>query len=99
MIGITFIDRIEGSKKHGLIIGSIVGFIFFDMVYTASIINYAIQSELNVYLLKAISKLVENKMYGDLDEGFKVSQVFNSSSFTAVSKYRTSEMQRAISRC
>lgn len=63
--------QITGSTKHGLIMGSIVGFVFLDMVYTASIINYAIQSELNVYLLKAVSKLAENKMYNNLDEGYK----------------------------
>ena len=52
--------------------GSIIGFIFLDLVYAASIINYAIQSELNVHLLKAIARLVDNKIYSDLDEAYKV---------------------------
>eukprot|EP00731_Ephydatia_muelleri_P011633 Em0006g527a len=63
--------QITGSTKHGLIMGSVIGFIFLDLVYAASIINYVIQSELNVYLLKAISRLADNKMYGNLDEVYK----------------------------
>ena len=63
--------QISGSIKHGLIMGSIIGFIFLDLVYAASIINYAIQSELNVHLLKAIARLVDNKIYSDLDEAYK----------------------------
>ena len=53
---------------------SILGFMFLDLVYVASIINYAIQSELNVYLLKAISRSVKNKIYSDLDESYKVNE-------------------------
>eukprot|EP00731_Ephydatia_muelleri_P011632 Em0006g526a len=63
--------NIAGSTKHTLIALSIVGFIFMDLVYVASIINYAIQSELNVYLLKAISRSVNNKIYSDVDESCK----------------------------
>ena len=66
------IVRISGSTKQALIVLSIIGFIFLDLVYAASIINYAIQSELNVYLLKAIARLVDNKLYRDLDEAYKV---------------------------
>ena len=72
MLSLVLIRRITGSTKHGLIMGSVIGFIFLDLVYAASIINYAIQSELNVYLLKAISRLADNKMYGNLDEVYKV---------------------------
>ena len=72
MLSLVLIRRITGSTKHGLIMGSVIGFIFLDLVYAASIINYVIQSELNVYLLKAISRLADNKMYGNLDEVYKV---------------------------
>ena len=68
----VLIGRIAGSTKQAFIVLSVVGFIFLDIIYTASIINYAIQSELNLYLLKAISKSVDNKIYSNLDEGYKV---------------------------
>ena len=71
-LSLVLIGRIEESQKRTLIVFSIIGFFFLDMVYTASIINYAIQSELNVYLLKAISKSVDNKMYNNLEECYKV---------------------------
>ena len=49
-----------------------MGFIFVDLVYTASIINYAIQSELIVYLLNTISKAVDNQA---LDRSYMVNKL------------------------
>ena len=72
----VLIGRIAGSAKQALIVLSVIGFIFLDIIYTASIINYAIQSELNLYLLSAISKSVDNKKYNNLDEGCKVNGIF-----------------------
>ncbi len=41
----------------------LIGFLFFDFVYVAAVVNYAAQSEMNIYLLDAIKKLVQDKGY------------------------------------
>ena len=63
---------IEGSEKIGLVTFSIIGFIFFDVVYVVAVMNYAAQSELNIYLLRAIRMLVERKQYENMDMAIKV---------------------------
>ena len=67
--------RFRGSGKIVLIILDLVGFIAFDIVYVAAVMNYAAQSEMNIYLLRAIRKLIEDKSYGNtqLDSSIKVS--------------------------
>ena len=57
-----------------LIILDLVGFVFFDIVYVAAVLNYAVQSEMNIYLLRAVRKLIEDKCYGttQLDSSIKV---------------------------
>ena len=67
-------SRIEGDWKIVLIILDLIGFLFFDMVYVAAVMNYAAQSEMNIYLLSAIRKLVQDKSYGEagLDGSIKV---------------------------
>ena len=47
-----------------LLILDLIGFLFFDLVYVAAVMNYAAQSEMNIYLLTAIRKLVQDKGYG-----------------------------------
>ena len=63
--------RIAGSTKQGLIVAAVVGFVIFDVVYIASLMNYAIQSEMNIYLLHAIAKLTKEKKYKHFDEAIK----------------------------
>ena len=52
----------------------LIGFLFFDMVYVAAVMNYAAQSEMNIYLLSAIKTLVQDKGYEGtgLDASIKV---------------------------
>ena len=44
------------------------------MVYVAAVMNYAAQSEMNIYLLRAVKKLIQDKGYGnaELDDAIKV---------------------------
>jgi len=57
-----------------LLILDLIGFVFFDLVYVVAVVNYAAQSEMNIYLLSAIKKLVHDKGYGEdgLDASIKV---------------------------
>ena len=64
--------RLEGPKKLGLIIFSLVGFLFFDILYVAVVVNYAAQSEMNIYFLRAITSLVKTKKYDSLETAIKV---------------------------
>ena len=45
---------------------------FFDGVYVAAVMNYAIQSELNIALLRSVCMKVKNKGYNDFDAAIKV---------------------------
>ena len=67
-------SSIKGGAKVVLLIIDLVGFLAFDLVYVAAVMNYAAQSEMNIYLLSAITSLVQNKGYGDtgLDASIKV---------------------------
>ena len=56
-----------------LLIYSIVGFMFFDAVYVAAVVNYAVQSEMNIYLLQSIKLRVLSRKYETTDEAIKVS--------------------------
>ena len=64
--------RITGVEKYILLIVSLIGFVFFDGVFAAAVVNYAIQSELNIFLLHAICIKVKNKMYRYMDVAIKV---------------------------
>ena len=63
--------RITGEEKKILIIVSIIGFVFHDGVYVAAVVNYAIQSELNISLLRYICMKVK-KRYDMFDAAIKV---------------------------
>jgi len=60
----------DGVKIFLLII-SMIGFVAFDMVYVSAVMNYAAQSEMNIYLLRAIRQLVETKEYTEIDNAIK----------------------------
>lgn len=64
--------RITGVEKYVLLIFSLIGFIFFDGVYVSAVMNYAIQSELNISLLHSICMKVKNKKYTSIDVAIKV---------------------------
>jgi len=61
-----------GGVKKFLIAISLIGFVAFDMVYVSAVMNYAAQSEMNIYLLRAIRQLVETKEYTEIDNAIKV---------------------------
>ena len=70
--------RIQGAINHGLTIFSHIGFIFFDVVYVAAVMNYVAQSEMNIYLLCAIKSFVlDNKYHNNMKEAMKVSVKLN----------------------
>ncbi len=64
--------RFNGAGKDTLLVFSLGGFVFFDLVYVGAVINYAAQSEMNIYLLRAIRRMVVQKFYEDIDAGIKV---------------------------
>lgn len=49
-----------------------MGFIFFDTVYVGAVFNYAAQSEMNIYLLRAIRRLIYQKSHEEMDGAIKV---------------------------
>ena len=51
---------------------SLVGFVFHDGVYVAAVMNYAIQSELNISLLWSLCVKVKNREYDNFDVAIKV---------------------------
>lgn len=65
-----------GAEKDITLIVSLIGFLLFDMVYVAAVMNYAIQSELNISLLHSVYSKVKDKDYqttnDDLDIAIKV---------------------------
>lgn len=69
--------RFTGAGKLTLVIFSLFGFIFFDAVYIMAIMNYAIQSELNIYLLHALRIKVERREHKSIDAAIKVSNRSN----------------------
>lgn len=62
---------IQGEVKVMLLVFSLVGFVFLDMVYCVAIINYAAQCELNIYFLHAVKLKVEERQYSEVDEAIK----------------------------
>ena len=61
-----------GTEKDILLIVSLIGFLLFDVVYVAAVMNYAIQSELNISLLHSVRGKVKHKMYQTTDLAIKV---------------------------
>ena len=51
---------------------SLLGFISFDIVYVVAVMNYAAQSEMNIYLIRAVTVLVQRKEYPEIDAAIKV---------------------------
>ena len=58
-----------------LVVFSLVGFLFFDMVYMAAAMNYVVQSELLVWLVSSVTTLLHKNEYPNIDAGIKVSSV------------------------
>ena len=67
-----FNSTLQGSTKTALVVISLLGFISFDVVYVAAVMNYAAQSEMNIRLIYAIASLIRNKHYKDIDSAIKV---------------------------
>ena len=66
MIGPEFLVPLAGL--------CIFGFLFFDLVYIAAVVNYSIQSTFNVKYIKAVAEMVagKNQKYSSLDIAIKV---------------------------
>ena len=62
------------GEKIVLVIFSLVGFLFFDMVYMATAMNHAVQSELLVWLISSIRTLLLQNHYHNTDAAIKASQ-------------------------
>ena len=62
------------AGKIVLVVISLIGFIAFDIVYVGAVFNYAAQSEMNIYLLRAIRRLVIQKEYQEMDIAIKVDE-------------------------
>lgn len=69
------LPSLNHQVKLILLIYSIFGFMFFDAVYVAAVVNYAVQSEMNIYLLQSIKIKVLSRKYQSTDEAIKVSVV------------------------
>ena len=50
---------------------TIVGFVLLDIAYTAVVINYSIQCQLIIYLLRSISERTKAKEW-EIDKAIKV---------------------------
>ena len=52
----------------------IFGFLFFDLVYLAAVVNYSIQSAFNIKYIRAVTEMVagKNQKYCNLDIAIKV---------------------------
>ena len=55
-----------------LVVFSLVGFLFFDMVYVATAMSHAVQSELLVWLISSVTSLLRNNQYHNVDAAIKV---------------------------
>ena len=64
--------RVTGTEKNILLVISLIGFIFYDGIYIAAVMNYAIQSEFNISLLSSLRMKVKNKKYDNFDTAIKV---------------------------
>ena len=42
------------------------------MIYVTAVFNYAAQSEMNIYLLRAIRRMIIQKTHSEIDAGIKV---------------------------
>ena len=76
--------RITYETKIALLVYSILGFMFFDAVYVAAVVNYAVQSEMNIYLLQSIKIRVLSRKYETTDEAIKVSCVYTVTTYIHV---------------
>ena len=56
-----------------MVIFSLFGFFTFDLVYLFSVLNYAAQAEMNVYLIWDIARLIKENKYEHVDAAIKVS--------------------------
>ena len=62
----------QEGEKVVLITFSLVGFLFFAMVYVAAVLNHAVQSELLVWLISSVNTLLVKNEYPNIDAAIKV---------------------------
>ncbi len=69
----THTCRLKEGYKIVCTLIALLGFVFFDVVYIVSVMNYAAQSELNIHLLQATTARVKQKIdYPDINTAIKV---------------------------
>ena len=61
--------RFHDGGKLTLIIVSLAGFVIFDVVYVAAVMNYMAQSEMVIDLLRSIKGMIEENTYGNARRG------------------------------
>ena len=61
-----------GAVKNTLVVFSLFGFLFFDLLYIAVTINYCSQCQLLTFYIDNIQDKVRNKKYGNLSLAMKV---------------------------
>ena len=66
---------IPNQVQIGLGVVCLFGFVLFDLVYLAAVVNYSMQSEFNIKFVQAICKLVIQKKYSKLDLAIKVTSL------------------------
>ncbi|XP_019856109.1 PREDICTED: uncharacterized protein LOC100635115 isoform X2 [Amphimedon queenslandica] len=69
-VDFEFLGRIPVIVKLILIVVSLLGFIVFDIAYTAAVINYSMQCQLMVYYIQSICNRIVAKEW-EIDEAIK----------------------------
>ena len=67
------LSRVQWPWRIVLIVVSIMGFVGFDMAYSAVIINYSIECQLMIYYLKSICQRISAKEW-EIDQAIKVNR-------------------------
>ena len=64
------------SLHYTFVCSSMLGFIFFDLLYIAVVINYVSQSQLLSFYIENVTDKVENKRYKTLTDASKVNDYY-----------------------
>ncbi|XP_064402067.1 uncharacterized protein LOC135347884 [Halichondria panicea] len=81
---------IKGGIRMFLVIFSLFGFFTFDLVYLFSVLNYAAQAEMNVYLIWDIARLIKENKYEHVDAAIK--DIYESKRYLKVLSRRTATL-------
>ena len=68
-------DTYDGLH-YAFVCSSMLGFIFFDLLYIAVVINYVSQCQLLSFYIENVTDKVENKRYKTLTDASKVNDCY-----------------------